>query len=399
MIFLILLLICQLVFFEVRCASMGASKNIATLLYRRSQKVLPEAYKKKMSAVIENRLSRVLASHAEGSLEEGQERLTEEDIAKLRNAVDSEGVLNLCGSPKEFFLRVFHIEPEIPLSVRRIRLDHEDIGIFLPFFQNLIGINFYLYDERRGVQSEEWIYLSAIQELRFSGLFMHPCRKIPAWVRDLKRLRSLDINWNVNLDIDDDFEFPPNLEELTIAACNLKKIPKALSRLERLRSLDLSDNLNLDIDDDFEFPPNLGELRINCCGLEKIPRSVSRLEKLKNLDISCNQKILISDDFEFPPNLEKLVLRFCKLRKIPRSLSTHPCLTHIDFSMNGKIDMSDNFGFPANLETLDFSGCLLEHIPAWMHTLKDPRALDLLARSNLVVDAERGRTAGALWGI
>ncbi|KAJ8934741.1 hypothetical protein NQ318_022813 [Aromia moschata] len=175
-------------------------------------------------------------------------------------------------------------------------------------------------------------------------------------LKDLHRLKILNISNNTFNSLPDDIFLLKNLRELYVHNNHLKKLPETLCKVVNLRILDVSNNV-------LKFlPENLGELvnlvYLNLIGNERLkyfPRSLCRAQRIKNLEAD-------SRNFIYPPssvveNGAESVLRYiCSDVGVPFSPSEETA-TELSPQSPETEENNDNFQFPLLPWVVHFAFC------------------------------------------
>ncbi|RCK63297.1 Podocan [Candida viswanathii] len=143
-------------------------------------------------------------------------------------------------------------------------------------------------------------------------------------------VHEIDLSHNDDLEIEETFEFPTNLQVLLLKSCDLRRPPKLPPNL---KSLSLAGNYIAELQ---EFPPSLRVLELE--GNEITEQTLSKLDLksctyLKVLNLSSNnvESLLIQD---FPKSLTHLFLNDMGIKRILGSFAEFPDLEEIGLSQN-----------------------------------------------------------------
>ncbi|RCK64234.1 hypothetical protein Cantr_10441 [Candida viswanathii] len=143
-------------------------------------------------------------------------------------------------------------------------------------------------------------------------------------------VHEVDLSDNDDLEIEETFEFPTNLQVLLLKSCDLRRPPKLPPNL---KSLSLAGNYIAELQ---EFPPSLMVLELE--GNEVTEQTLSKLDlknctNLKVLNLSNNnvESLLIQ---EFPKSLTHLFLNDMGIKRIVGSFAEFPVLEEIGLSQN-----------------------------------------------------------------
>lgn len=147
------------------------------------------------------------------------------------------------------------------------------------------------------------------------------------------------------------------LFRLDISNQNLSSVPELLKELNKLRMLNLSGNTQLDLNNTFENLPNpeaLEVLILDNLNLKSLPESIVRFKNLKHISLNFNANLDIINTVnvinELP--LEFLNLQHNKLSSLSSDLSTHKTLRAINLSYN-KISNNDTFRTLGKIQSLN----------------------------------------------
>jgi Leucine-rich repeat (LRR) protein len=205
-----------------------------------------------------------------------------------------------------------------------------------------------------------------------------PIKEIPAWIKDLKELRSLTISpckeevaqledpCLIN-EIPDELWELNNLQYLSIRNTNIKKISKNIEQLTNLIELDISENQLIDL------PSSIGKLK----NLERLEVTSSipyeRTEYYYNekplrkswVNIDSINEGLSEDEYLEKYNVEIRTNNdiFSGLTNIPKSISQLKKLTYLDLSGNKELQLSDEIGKLTELREFKIVGMDLKKIP------------------------------------
>ena len=146
-------------------------------------------------------------------------------------------------------------------------------------------------------------------------------------------------------------------------ANNITKIPADIKNLKRLVKIDLSHNLLEEIPSEFGQLRSLKELRLSYCYLQKTPRPIFWLKKLTKLILDHNGLKGISTNIEKLANLSSIDLSNNQILTIPSELFNLKKLTNLNLSHNNITDLSSGVTKLKNLKILNISNNNLENLP------------------------------------
>jgi internalin A len=261
-----------------------------------------------------------------------------------------------------------------------------------------------------------------------------PIKEIPAWIKDLKELRSLTISPSkeetaqnedpclIN-EIPDELWELKNLQYLSIRNTNIKKISKNIEQLINLIELDISDNQLIDIPSSIGKLENLEKLKVRSSipyerteyyynekplrkswvvidsvneglsedeylkkynveirtnnnlysGLTNIPKSISKLRKLTYLDLSGNKELKLSDEIGKLPELRELKIDEMDLKEIPSGIQNNIKLETLSITQNPNIkEIPVWIDKLQNLAYLRTYGCRFSVMPETLNKLDMP---------------------------
>lgn len=191
-----------------------------------------------------------------------------------------------------------------------------------------LDLSFNNFKEIKEEQIEEFIEalsnLKELKEFQFTeNTLPEPKRCLEEIIKLSKLikldLRSVDMSFELGQCLSKLYECK-NLENLSLASCNLHGIPRDIGKIQKLKILDVSFNhittLELSC-----FGSTLIDFKAEACGISYISNfGINYLENLEKLDLSCNELIDLPADFSFLTSLKYVLLGFNNLDRIPNVL-------------------------------------------------------------------------------
>ena len=261
-----------------------------------------------------------------------------------------------------------------------------------------------------------------------------PIHKIPAWIKEMKELRSLTIipsledgndpgNSCLINELPNELWELKNLQFLTIRDTNIKEISKNIEQLTNLIELDISGNQLIDIPSSIGKLENLEKLKIRSSipserteyyynkkplrkswvaidsvneglsedeylkkynveirknnnifsGLVSIPESISKLKNLKYLNLSGNKELVLNIDIGMLTELRELYMDEMDLKKIPAVIQNNIKLQTLSIKQNPNIkEIPVWINQLQNLQNISTYGCRFSVIPKTLNKLDMP---------------------------
>lgn len=178
---------------------------------------------------------------------------------------------------------------------------------------------------------------------------------------------------------------------LDLSDCGLTEIPREIGNLIKLKTLNLENNVNLDLNNDHNdrkrnniltLPPEIGNLQnlenlsLYSCGLTALPQEFADLKNLKYLNMNRNEITVFPEQICQLINLENLAIDG-HFSTIPSSISNLKNLKKLYLPDSFVEVLPDSIGDLINLEVLYLGRSKITRLPNSM------RKLDNLARLSL----------------
>ncbi|KAL3746372.1 hypothetical protein ACJRO7_015345 [Eucalyptus globulus] len=149
----------------------------------------------------------------------------------------------------------------------------------------------------------------------------------------LTKLKSLTLD-GAKIDwVPETFDFPPNLERLSLRKCEkLFGLPRSICTLKQLEEMDLSETGITQLPELVKGLSNLKTLKMECTPLEKFPKDIGKLEKLREIDFSGCTNLEAQDtcDISGLSCLRILRLSSSIVAGLPQGICNLPCLRTLD---------------------------------------------------------------------
>ncbi|MBN1802764.1 MAG: leucine-rich repeat domain-containing protein [Candidatus Lokiarchaeota archaeon] len=151
-----------------------------------------------------------------------------------------------------------------------------------------------------------------------------------------------------------------------------------LKNLKMLRTLNLNNNYLLSLPETFCSITSLQALNLSLNQLSNLPESIENFRELRTLDVSNNDLRILPDTIGNLVNLQRLDLsNNHMIRTLPESIGRLGSLTLLDLSNNRIEELPDSIGDLASLEYLDLSGNQIEELPDSIDTLTNLKVFNL----------------------
>jgi Leucine-rich repeat (LRR) protein len=112
--------------------------------------------------------------------------------------------------------------------------------------------------------------------------------KIPSWIKELKKLKSLTIHCPI-IEIPVELYYLPELEFLDLSQCELKEFKSPLQCLSPLKNLNLGHNHLKEIPAGIEAFTSIESLYLNDNKITRLTSNLAQLNQLKRLYLDNNQ--------------------------------------------------------------------------------------------------------------
>ncbi|GLJ41807.1 hypothetical protein SUGI_0865430 [Cryptomeria japonica] len=185
--------------------------------------------------------------------------------------------------------------------------------------------------------------MSSLRHLDISGNDYLKCSKFDVWVRNLRSLEFLDMNW-VNLSMasehwGDALSGLPNLTQIHLIGCRLSSNIPDLSNLTRLSHLHIGENsFPVQLPSWFENVSSLVSLDLRYCGINGfIPSNFMPRSRMSNLVLDYNPDLKGNLSFMLSHSSSLVVLSFpgCNLTGVfPTSIANFSKLMTMDLRYN-----------------------------------------------------------------
>ncbi len=150
-----------------------------------------------------------------------------------------------------------------------------------------------------------------------------------AGIKELRKLKSLNISGTNLEEIPEEISYCVNLEEIIGNNSNLKSIPASIGKLSMLKEINLSYNNITEIPVSISDCSNLEEISLGSNYIEKIPKGFGDLKKLWFCNLSYNRLSIFSSEFSMLDNIQNLWLHENDISKIDTNIVDLKNLTHL----------------------------------------------------------------------
>lgn len=217
-------------------------------------------------------------------------------------------------------------------------LSHQNLQVLKVFTDNLSTIP----DGIGNLKNLEELVLCHFESHTHSNL-----TQLPVTLKNLRKLKLLDVRRNPLLKFPSQLTMLVNLEELHINDCKLSSLPDQLEKLQMLKVLDLSNNY-----------------------FESLPLCVTKLQNLVRLYASDGKLRTLCKEIKNLAKLEGLQLKSNQLTSLPDELFDLVNLRKLHLNVNQLTSLNDKVGQLVNLEYLVLNGNKLTRLPDTMGALK-----------------------------
>lgn len=185
-------------------------------------------------------------------------------------------------------------------------------------------------------------------------------KKIDDTILKAQNLQVLSMNWNMIDTLFGKLFEHPMLKELNLQSQYIKNKQLVLLLPNRannvLSSIDFSNNELKNLNNFFDFFPNLQQLNLSSCNLNELPKSLSSLKSLKFLYISNNHLKYISNNVSFLKSLIELDLSENPLEELPENIGELTSLSRLILSKTKITKLPASIFQLKNLRLLDMRG-------------------------------------------
>ncbi|MHA1732366.1 MAG: leucine-rich repeat domain-containing protein [Promethearchaeota archaeon] len=218
------------------------------------------------------------------------------------------------------------------------------------------------------------------------GLYDKGLASLPGTIGNLTSLKVLHLHHNELMSLPETFQFPPNLQVLSLAGNGLaslpgtignltslkvlylqhnklKSLPETIGKLTLLETLDLRKNQLMSLPETFKFPPNLKWLNLSWNGLTSLPGTIGDLTSLEKLNLGGNGLSSLPGTLGTLTSLKELYLDYNKLRSLPGTIGNLTSLKELHLHRNELRSLPETIGNLSSLKVLNLWGNKLKSLP------------------------------------
>lgn len=213
-----------------------------------------------------------------------------------------------------------------------------------------------------------------MEQLPLEALFLSDGKwnKIPEWILDLKKIKSLTIsNYKITF-ISKNINKLTFLNELDLSKNSIKEINTNLSEL---KIINLSNNKIKNINTELYLSKKIKKINLSYNNFELISEKINSLTQLNYLNLSNNKLKAISINTQKLHLLSFLFLNDNCLEKIPDGLFSNS-ISELDISSNKIKNISASIKNAKRLRKLNLSKNNIKHLPLKIRKLQQLEVLD-----------------------